>query len=102
MSYQRAWDTLYYFAFSSLLYHFYPREGKYGVFGRRIRRFAIEIKFKLGSGWCSIVRGTETCVNGEGCESFRKSVQNFFYTRTAGAPRQEGTASRAPRTEISN
>jgi hypothetical protein len=77
--------TLYYFAFSSLLYHFYPREGKYGVFDRQMKRFAIEIKFKLDSGWCSIVRGRETSVNGGGCESFRKSVQNFFCRQTAAA-----------------
>jgi len=94
--------TLYYFAFSSLLYHFYPCEGKYGVFDRRITRFAMEIKFKLGSGWCSIVRGTETSVNGDGCESFRKSVQNFFCAQAAAAQRKRGHGKPCPHSEISN
>jgi hypothetical protein len=100
MSYQRAWaiSTIrLFFAFVP----FYPCEGKYGVFDRKIKCFAMQIKFKLNSGWCRIVRGTERCVNGEGCESFRKSVQNFLYARSAGAQEKEGTAGRALTAEIS-
>ena len=64
---------------------FYPREGKYGVFDRKTKCFVTPIKFKLHSGWGSIVRGGARGVNGEVCESFRKSVQNFFYARTVCA-----------------
>jgi hypothetical protein len=94
MSYQRAWaiSTIrLFFAFVP----FYPREGKYGVLDRKIYYFVPQIKFKLHSGWSSIVRGEVRCVNGEGCASFRKSRKTFL--RPNGVRRkEEGTALACP------
>jgi hypothetical protein len=102
MSYQRAWaiSTIrLFFAFVP----FYPREGKYGVLDRKIYYFVPQIKFKLHSGWSSIVRGEARRVNGEGCASFRKSVQNFFFwARTVCAEKNRARPGRAPAAEISN